>query len=697
MTARLRRLRRCITVLLTPAIYSLATAAPAWAVAGTAGALWIGVTDSSDVPIGSYGLSLNNGSLADPGAAPASMAQTWFYSAFLTIIGLAVWLIDSVLNFGWLSIIADPIDYVGRQISAIALSPAVILAVGTIAAAFIAVNVLRGNLSRAAAQIATAVILLFLAVTVAHKPISELVGPNGGLALGRDIGIELSTELSGKAATGQAAVSEVTTTLADHFARTPTLVWNWGANIDKAPYNCGDIWSSAIKAGDIAVVKDKVAAGCPHGEQLHDYAMNNSTRMNITGFFAIVFALCVLLVFGYLCYQVVILALSALFWAIVAIVALITGIIPGGAQGLAIKAALDAVFALMGMTGYVAILGITGHLTSAMFNLTGDDAVMAMPLVSLLLVALFLALRRVRGGLVAARDRAAQSVSAFSGGAQTQRSATADGAPAPAGRSSLLDRLDPLTAVPHATDSAKKATSTAARVGLSVAVPEAAPLIGTTDQLHSRLTAQTLRKNRREKRSTAPQKKPVPKRPAQSPTGPTTGGSGPAANQPATAAAAAYRQSFTPPEPTTSHSRTTAAPRSTTTTTAAPHTSGNLSRLTTPSDTTSAPAADPYTPAATQTLPRPGPPTTSEAGADKQDALMCAAPTTSGNHCLNPADSCQHHNPSTPPAASAPVHPAILNLARGHTLEPGAESTAAAPAPSRDLRNDAINRPGNTR
>ncbi len=695
MSSRIRRLRRRITVLITPAIYAIVTAAPAWAVAGaTAGALWIGVTDSSGVPVGSYGLSLNTGSLADPAAAPESLAQNWFYSAFLTIIGLAVWLIDSVLNFGWLSIIADPIDFVGRQISAIALSPAFILAVGTIAAAFIAVNVMRGNLSRAAAQIATAVILVFLAVTVAHKPISDLVGPNGALAMGRDIGIELSTELSGKAATGQQAVNEVTTTLADHFARTPTLVWNWGANIDKAPYNCGDTWSAAIKAGEIATVKDKVQAGCPYGEQLHDYAMNNSTRMNVTGFFAVVFALCVLLVFGYLCYQVVILALSALFWAIVALVALITGIIPGAAQGLAIKAALDAVFALVGMTGYVAILGITGHLTAAMFNLTGDDVVMAMPLVSLLLVALLLALRRVRGGLVAVRDRAAQAVSAFSGGTQSQQSDTAT---APARRSSLLNRLDPLTAVPHATDKAKKAAGTATRVGLSVAVPEAAPLIGATEQMHSRLTAQTLRKNRRDKHSAAPEQ-PVPApRPPQSPTGQSAGPARPAASQPATAATA------------TNH-HTTAAQRSTTTTppahpaartsaanpAAPPPTSDNLSRLTTAPATPLTSGADPYAPAATHNHPRLATDPTPAADTAEQVPLLCGAKTSRGDHCLNPADSCQHHPSAPAPPTPAPIHPAILTLAGGHTPERGAENTEATPAPPRDLRADTMARPDRT-
>lgn len=210
-----------------------------------------------------------------------------------------------------------------------------------------------------------------------------------------------------------------------------------------------------------------------------------------------------LLVFGYLCYRVVILALSAIFWAIVAIVALITGMVPGGSQTLAIKAALDTVFAVLGLIGYVAINGLVGHLTTAMFSLAGDNVVMTMPLVTLLLVALVLALRKVGSGLLGYRDKAARAI-----GALTSRDGATNGPLAAAGTEgpSLLDRLDPLTAVPHAgrrlATTAKGLASTAAKVGVAAAAPQAAPFVGAADQLQSRLTTQNLRKNRHERTAT---------------------------------------------------------------------------------------------------------------------------------------------------------------------------------------------------
>ena len=51
MNSRIRKSARRLTLLLTPAAYSLITAAPAWAAVGVGvGALWIGVTDGDGVP-----------------------------------------------------------------------------------------------------------------------------------------------------------------------------------------------------------------------------------------------------------------------------------------------------------------------------------------------------------------------------------------------------------------------------------------------------------------------------------------------------------------------------------------------------------------------------------------------------------------------------------------------------------------------
>jgi len=497
-----KRLAQRTALLLAPLAYSVARAAPAWATSGAAAALWIGISDSDAVPVETYGLSLNNGSLADPTAAPPALSMHWVYSFFLAIVSLPVWLVRNVESFHWLEIIAGPFDFLGNQLTAMVHSPTVVLAVGTIAAAIIGVTIAIGRFNRGVAMIVTAIVLAYLSVALGAKPLDALIGPSGTLTSGRDIGIETAAELSGKSTTGQAAVDAQSASLADNFIRIPTQEMNFGADIDAAPYNCGPTWSNAIKAADIDKVKDAVAT-CNDGKKLHDYAMADPTSRKLLVFFAVIFALTVLVVFGFLSVLVVILALSAIFWFIVALVALVTGWIPGNHQDLALKATLDGIFSFFGMIFFTAITGITGNLTGAMFAqaahadasnaLGGAAIVVAMPMVTLLLIALVIALWKVRRGLVSGRERAVRAVRAFTGRTAT----TSD--------NGLLDRLDPLTAIPNATHRltrlATHTAKTAAKTGLSTAVPEAAPFLQAADLLAARVNAKNLKSARRGQRN----------------------------------------------------------------------------------------------------------------------------------------------------------------------------------------------------
>ncbi|GAB4917184.1 MULTISPECIES: hypothetical protein [Mycobacterium] len=500
--AACQRLARRTLLLLTPLVYSVARAAPAWASGtGAAAALWLGVADSDGVPIEKYGLSLNNGSLTDPTAAPPALAMHWAYSLYLAIISVPLWMGRNVDSFGWLEIIGAPFDFLGQQLTAMVHSPAVVLTVGTIAAAAIGVTIAIGRFSRGVAMIVTAVLLAYLSVALGAKPLDALIGPSGLLTTGRDIGIEAAAELSGKPATGQAAVDAQSASLADNFIRIPTQEMNFGADIDAPPYNCGPTWSNAIEAGDIDKVKDAVAT-CPDGKRLHDYAMADPTSRKLLVVFALIFAVTVWVVFGVLSLLVVILALSTLFWFIVAIIALVTGWIPGDNQDLALKASLDGVFSFFGMIAFTAIKGITGNLTGAMFaqaqrvhataNPGGDAILVAMPIVTMLLIAMVVALWKIRRRLVAGRDRAVRAVQAFTG--RTTNTATSNIA-------GVLDRLDPLTAIPNTAQRLTRLTAhtakTAAKVGLSAAFPEAAPFLQAADTLQSRVHAHNLKNSRR--------------------------------------------------------------------------------------------------------------------------------------------------------------------------------------------------------
>ncbi len=470
MTGRLRRLRTRLAVAVSPFTIGMGTAGPALAdtaggVGAAAGVAWLQVTDSDNVPVQAYALSLNRGGPLDPGPAVDSKIANWLYSMFKAIIDLALWLLDNVLSFSWLRVVSEPLNYVGTKMTQFALSPAVIGALGTIAAVIIGVGVVRGFLSRAGAQIGTALVLALMAVTLAGKQVAQVVGPNGLLALGRDIAFEFSTLFSpGGPRSGSQAVASATTELADHFARTPTQLWNFGRSLDQLSPACGQAWSAAIATGPLNEVKDAVRQACPGGEALYDYAMNTAASDSSTGFWAILLAVVVLIVFGYLCCHVVILGLSTLFWAIVTIFAAVLGFVPGPAQALAVKAVFDALLSWLGMMAYVVAVCITGSLAAAIFAASGDQ-VTALPLTALLLAALLVGLRKVNKKLSEWRESASEKAVRI--GSKPGPTVPADLAALasemsrPAYRpGTQIGRLDPLTAVPAAGQHARRIVKT---------------------------------------------------------------------------------------------------------------------------------------------------------------------------------------------------------------------------------------------
>lgn len=493
--AAARRLVRRTALLLTPSAYSLVNAAPAWAAGGTAvGAVWLGISDSADVPIGLYGLSLNNGSVTDPSAVPSSLSMHWLYGFYKSVIGYAIWLPDYAYSLRWLKIISGPVEFMGTQLTAMVHSPEVLLAVGFAATCFIAINVALGKVGRAAAQATVAILLACLAVTVGSKPIGEAVGPSGFLAMGRDIAAESVSELSGKSLSGDQAVKEMTQQLADHYVRTPTLVWNFGADLDAAPYNCGAVWSAAITTGPIDKVKDAVEKGCPHGEELHDYAMSDPDSRKTVAFSSLLFAPTMLFVHGCESILAIVLGIATIIWLIVAIVALVTGWIPGANQTLAIKAGLGAVVCFVGMTAMFALIGITGLLVSALFNAVGGDIAVAMPMVVVLIVALLVGMWFVRKSIVEHRKRTVQAVQRFTdGGGESGHSQ------APASVPTTAQKVGRLT---------RGAVKTGVKYGISVVAPEAAPYLAAGDQLQHRVNAKRLKGDKRTSNRKSPPTSP---------------------------------------------------------------------------------------------------------------------------------------------------------------------------------------------
>lgn len=641
MSPRLHRLRaRIILVALSPFTIGLGTAGPAFAdtLGGVtaAGVAWLQVTDSHGVPVQAYGLSLDKGSVLNPSPVVDSRMASWLYSLFKAIIDLALWLLDNVLSFSWLRVVSEPLNFVGTQMARFALSPAVIGLFGTIAAVIIGIALARGFLSRAGAQIGTALMLALLAVTLAGRQVAEVLGPTGLLALGRDIAFEFATLFSpGGPRSGIQAVDAATTELADHFARTPTQLWNFGRSLDQLSPTCGRAWSDAIATGPLDKVKDAVQQACPGGQALHDYAMHTAADDSSTGFWAIVFALVVLVVFGYLSYHVVILGLSTLFWAIVTVFAAIAGFIPGPAQTLAVKAVLDALLSWLGMIAYVAAVCITGSLASTIFTTAGDQ-VAALPLTSLLLVALLVAVRKINKKLADWREASGHKAAQI--GANAGHTVPADLAnmlselSRPTYRPGThINRLDPLTAVPAAGQRLRRITTTGINKAKTATITATNPTAGTAA-------------------SAAAKAKAVAAKP-QTPTATTTTRRAAARTGPGTPTA-----TLTWPTAPTSPRRTRAAAAS----------------LADPAATPAQPGPPTATGGARQASAAPTRPRSPKSGRRRQ-----SAPRNATAH-LTAVDPPPPSPPAAQPAAAAPARPARRATAASSTATPSPQSAPPA-------------------
>ncbi len=121
-----------------------------------------GVTDSYGVPLSRYAISTDYGSILD-GGSQAVLATLLEAEAglFVVIGGVAIWFLMYVISFGFLPDLVQPVasvvqDYAGQILPGVAAIAAIV------AATFVAVNILRGNLPRAASQGAAAVLIALI-------------------------------------------------------------------------------------------------------------------------------------------------------------------------------------------------------------------------------------------------------------------------------------------------------------------------------------------------------------------------------------------------------------------------------------------------------------------------------------------------------------------------------------------------------
>ncbi|MDZ4264849.1 MAG: hypothetical protein U1D00_03955, partial [Mycobacterium sp.] len=314
--------------------------ATAWADPGTgnssdAGNLlisWMGIKDSDGVPVAKYTLTLNEGGWDDPASTMFAKVASISYEIYLCITATALWLIKFVLDFQWMSLFTIPFQTIGRGVTdamdrfGLAATALAVLAIVVVC------TVLVGRTAKAFSNIAMGMLMIGVAATIFANPLSELVGPDGLLAKGRDTGLEIATSVSDGTLSKQgdgANIDQMVSRLADRFLRSPTQMINFGTVADSISRKCREAWSAGINNERGDKLKDDIK-GCDSdkGEAMHQKSMGNPAAIMVPLSICGLLAAFLVAFACYFVWHVVKAAVQAMLYAALAPPAFAIGVIP---------------------------------------------------------------------------------------------------------------------------------------------------------------------------------------------------------------------------------------------------------------------------------------------------------------------------------------------------------------------------------
>ncbi|MFE9575191.1 hypothetical protein ACFYO1_02300 [Nocardia sp. NPDC006044] len=251
---------------------AVATAVPAsGSGAGSTGMVnsglsWMGVTDSSGVPLSSYMFVTDRGPLGgllNPGNLAMSLVIDLELAGWLVIVTTAIWLMGATLSLAWMdrfgTIVTGVVDSLTHQVPL----PAMVGAGVAIGAVFVGWFITRGLVAKAAAQVVMMIVVSTLGPILLAHPMSEVLSSEGVLAQGRDVGVSVAAGLLGdNHPKPRTLTASLQTQLADNFARHPLQVWNFGYVIDDRPA-CKAVWTAGMNASDEEAVRNGLKSCFP--------------------------------------------------------------------------------------------------------------------------------------------------------------------------------------------------------------------------------------------------------------------------------------------------------------------------------------------------------------------------------------------------------------------------------------------------
>jgi hypothetical protein len=406
-----------VAVLLVPAVAVAAPDSPSVTQGPNSALSWTNVRDSDGVPLSNYMFVTSDGEILKPLDTMLALVLQLTFTVWLVIITLAIWVIGFALSFGFLDLFADALLGAANLFAGQIATTIVLITAATLGAFFVSYFVVRGLYAKATMQVVTMIAVAVFGVIFLAHPLAEVLGTDGLLAKGRDVGVSIAAGLHGNSNPDpQNVVATMQASLADNFARKPLQVWNFGHVIDD---QCGSAWSSAMMSGDSnhakSVLRACDAAAYAAAEEPSFTQFGAGLVLFVCGLILVWFAVKLGL-------KVIRAAFNAVYHGFMSILGFAAGgYIYGPTQTFLIRNLVDTAFAAFGMAAYTIFLAIYVLVLGDVFRQARGQVITVLVLGAIVMLVASRQIDNLRASLESGGEwvanRFAVATQAFTGGA----------------------------------------------------------------------------------------------------------------------------------------------------------------------------------------------------------------------------------------------------------------------------------------
>lgn len=319
---------------------------------------WIPVTDSSGTPIWKYALDIDHGGFTDLDKRIWATLVGWVWAFYKVGVMLPLWLLDWVLSFDWLQILASPMLLLGDSMTSVVGKLGLTVTLLTVTAVVAVFWMMRGRWATGTYEIGMSLVISALAVGILANPVQQVAGPGGYLEQAHRAGLEISAALANEGDSSSKSIEQMreeqTQRLADAFVGDPYQVVNFGYVLSA---KCEKAYSASIKAKKFGQTPKAREAIEDCDSQAKEYADNPNEEMFMSTLVFVPAALAIMLLSLLVAASVLVAGAWALFQSVKLIVTVLCALLPGAARGPFWATLAETIMALVMVVFTSAFLG----------------------------------------------------------------------------------------------------------------------------------------------------------------------------------------------------------------------------------------------------------------------------------------------------------------------------------------------------